>query len=122
PSGRDVASIESATSQILAASHPAVARRRPSGLKRTSETSPVWPRIVASSWPVATSEIRIVLSPPADAIRAPSGLKATACTRPEWPWKRRIGEPDPTSQRITNSSYEEEAARRPSGLNATDVS
>ena len=51
---------------------------RPSGLKATLLTGPVWPRKLRTSFAVRVSQIFTVLSSPAEANQCPSpGLKAT---------------------------------------------
>src|SRR5271155_4372598 len=64
---------------------------RPSGLKATHITGPVWPRPVQSSLPLAASHSftspgsLVAHWPAAEAKQVPSGLQATLVRWVEWP-------------------------------------
>ena len=61
-------------------------RRRPSGLKATEFTQPLWPfRGEPIGLPLKPSHRRRVLSMETETRRCPSGLKATEFTQPLWP-------------------------------------
>src|SRR5262245_27322988 len=93
----------------------AVARRRPSGLYATQQTTPVCPRSVSTSRPDATSQIFTTPQLP-DATRPPSGLYDTQRTPLACPRKVAISSPVAGSQIFTVVSELPDARRRPSGL------
>jgi hypothetical protein len=107
------------------------------GLNAAESTELVWPFIVCSHFPVATLQIRTVLSSPSlfspeETTFCPSGLNAAELTAPLWPCIVCSHSPVATLQIRTVLSTLSLSARnlpylplaettfRPSGLNATE--
>ena len=100
-------------------SSPAVARRVPSGLQSSSQTSPEWPGIVNPSSPVAPSQRRAVPSPSAVAIHRPSGLHARSLIESPSPHTAlKSTFPVVASATVAVAPSPPKATRFPSGLNA----